>query len=137
MITIYLFFVNLVRRVRIGMKDPEFRGLFYTAVLIIALGGVFYHNVEGWSWLDSYYFTIITLTTVGYGDFSPQTDLGKLFTMLYVVLGLGIISSFILLLARQTDDSSPLFFRRSGRAQSQTDDNATDTAVSNAKDNQP
>lgn len=120
MITIYLFFVNLMRRIRIGLKDPEFRGLFYTAVIIVALGGIFYHHIEGWSWLDSYYFTIITLTTVGYGDFAPQTSLGKLFTMLYVVLGLGIISSFILLLASQTEDAPPLFHRLRGRSKSQT-----------------
>ncbi len=137
MIAIYLFFLSLLRRIRIGLKDPTFRGLFYTAVLIITLGGVFYHNIEGWSWLDSYYFTIITLTTVGYGDFSPQTDLGKIFTMIYVVLGLGIISSFILLLASQTEDNLSLIHRLRDNHQNQIDDNATDTAVSDPKDNQP
>jgi voltage-gated potassium channel Kch len=137
MITIYLFFVNLMRRIRIGMKDPEFRGLFYTAVIIVALGGVFYHKIEGWSWLDSYYFTIITLTTVGYGDFAPQTSLGKIFTMLYVVLGLGIISSFILLLARQTEDAPPLFHRLLGHNKNKAANATTDTAVSTPEDNQP
>lgn len=111
MFTLYLFLTTLVRRIRAGLKDPEFRGLFYTTLIIIGAGGLFYHNVEGWSWLDSYYFTIITLTTVGYGDFAPQTDLGKLFTMLYVVLGLGIISSFILRLARQSSGQPPLLGR--------------------------
>ena len=119
MIAIYLFFSTLIRRIRSGIKDPEFRGLFYGALLVVALGGVFYHNIEGWSWLDSYYFTIITLTTVGYGDFSPQTSLGKIFTMLYVILGLGIISSFILRLARQKDDTPPLFQKLRGHTKGQ------------------
>ncbi len=137
MLALYLFLSTLVRRVRTGLKDPEFRGLFYTAIIIVAVGGFFYHQVEGWSWLDSYYFTIITLTTVGYGDFSPQTDLGKLFTMLYVILGIGIISTFILLLAMQATDQPQLFQRLRNRSLSQSETTITDTAVANPEENQP
>lgn len=108
MIAIYLFFVHLTRRIRIGLKEPAFRGLFYSAALVVAFGGIFYHQVEGWSWIDSYYFTIITLTTIGYGDFAPQTVLGKIFTMLYVLIGLGILSSFILMLANLPREERPL-----------------------------
>lgn len=120
MFTLYLFFTTIFRRIRNGLKDREFRGLFYTTLIIIGAGGLFYHNVEGWSWLDSFYFTIITLTTVGYGDFAPQTDLGKLFTMLYVLLGLGIISSFIFMLARQSGGQPPLLGRFRGPSGSQS-----------------
>jgi voltage-gated potassium channel len=38
---------------------------------------------------------VITLTTIGYGDFTPQTDFGKIFNMFYIVMGLGLILSFI------------------------------------------
>jgi hypothetical protein len=41
--------------------------------------------------VDALYFSVVTLTTVGYGDFAPQTDLGKLFTAVYVRLGIGIL----------------------------------------------
>ncbi len=140
MITIYLFFAHLVRRIRIGLRDPEFRGLFYTTLIIVAVGGWFYHLVEGWSWLDSYYFTVITLTTVGYGDFAPQTSLGKIFTMLYVVLGLGIISSFILLLAQQKDEQPPrmrLFRARSVNQPTNPINNPTNPTKSPPEENQP
>jgi voltage-gated potassium channel len=43
---------------------------------------VFYHFVEGLDWLDSFYFTVITTRTIGFGDISPQTDAGKLGTIL-------------------------------------------------------
>ena len=40
-------------------------------------------------------FSFITLTTIGYGDYAPQTDGGKIFTVIYIILGVGIILSFI------------------------------------------
>lgn len=59
-------------------------------VLVVAIGVVFYHSVEELRWVDSVYFTTVTLTTLGYGDFVPQTDIGKLFTSLYAFLGIGL-----------------------------------------------
>lgn len=66
------------------LKDKSYRSLLLTTNFFIGFGTVIYHFVEGWSWLDSLYFSVITLTTIGYGDFSPQTDLGKIFTLLYI-----------------------------------------------------
>lgn len=77
------------------LKDKEYRDLLITTMVIITIGSFVYHYLEGWSWIDSIYFCIITLTTIGYGDFSPQTDGGKLFTIFYILIGLGIILSFI------------------------------------------
>ena len=104
---LFLLLYRLGKSIRNGLKEPEFRGLFTLAVLVIFFGAWFYHVREGWSWLDSFYFTIVTLTTVGYGDLSPQTAVGKLFTMLYIVLGLSIISSFIVLLAEHQQANRP------------------------------
>ena len=76
-------------------KDDEYRDLLLTTSGILGFGTVVYHYIEEWSWIDSLYFSVITLTTIGYGDFSPQTDVGKVFTIFYIILGLGIILSFI------------------------------------------
>ena len=67
----------------------------FTTIIILGIGTVIYHLLEGWTWLDSFYFSVITLTTVGYGDFSPQTTGGKLFTVFYILVGLGMILAFI------------------------------------------
>ncbi|MBZ0301990.1 MAG: potassium channel family protein [Anaerolineae bacterium] len=83
-----------------ALKEPETRGLVYATVLILAFGAVFYRIVEGWTWVDSLYFAVVTLTTVGYGDLTPQTDAGKLFTIFYILVGLGILGSFVRLIAK-------------------------------------
>ena len=77
------------------LKCREYRSLLLTTLFILIIGTVVYHSLEGWGWIDSLYFSTITLTTVGYGDFSPQTDGGKLFTIFYIMLGVGIILSFV------------------------------------------
>ena len=97
-----LLFIRFLRSIWHGLKDDEFRSLFYWVAGFLALGTWFYTKVEHWSILDSLYFSVITLTTVGYGDFSPQTTPGKIFTMIYVLVGLGLISGFVYLLADRT-----------------------------------
>lgn len=68
---------------------------------VITFGAIFYHIVEKLKWLDSFYFCVITLTTVGYGDIVPHTDPGKIFTIFYVLTGVGIIATFAQLLLRR------------------------------------
>jgi len=59
-------------------------------IAFVSFGVVFYHYVEKWSWFDSLWFTIVTIATIGYGDFVPHTVPGKVFTMLYVFVGIGL-----------------------------------------------
>jgi voltage-gated potassium channel len=61
----------------------------------LVFGPLFYWRVEGWNSLDSFYFCIITLTTVGYGDFATSTASGKLFAVFYIFAGIGIIVGFV------------------------------------------
>ncbi|MFT5754634.1 MAG: voltage-gated potassium channel [Flavobacterium sp.] len=84
-----------IRTLTSFIKDDEYRDLLFTTIIIIITGTLVYHFVEGWSYIDSLYFSVVTLTTIGYGDFAPQTDEGKLFTILYIVVGIGMILSFI------------------------------------------
>ena len=94
MLGMLLVLVTLVRRLRGAAADPEFRTLATMTAVMLVVGTVFYSNFEGWSVLDSLYFCVITLATVGYGDFSPKTPEGKIFTMIYLLLGIGVIVAF-------------------------------------------
>eukprot|EP00928_Gymnodinium_smaydae_P094868 TRINITY_DN8043_c0_g2_i1.p1 TRINITY_DN8043_c0_g2~~TRINITY_DN8043_c0_g2_i1.p1 ORF type:complete len:576 (-),score=134.25 TRINITY_DN8043_c0_g2_i1:3-1691(-) len=51
--------------------------------------------LEGWSWTDSFYFALITLTTVGYGDVAPQHPVSKVIVMVVVLLGLFVVAAAI------------------------------------------
>jgi voltage-gated potassium channel len=78
-----------------SLKDSEFQALFLLVITMLASGALFYRRVEGWNLLDSLYFSVITLTTVGYRDFSLSTTAGKIFTMFYIFIGIGIILGFV------------------------------------------
>jgi voltage-gated potassium channel Kch len=77
-------------------------------VIAIVSGTGFYSTVEGLRVVDALYFSVITLTTVGYGDFAPKTDAGKLFTAAYVLVGIGILLAFVTTLAAKMSHTPPL-----------------------------
>ncbi len=51
------------------------------------IGTLWYRLVEGWSWSDATYMTVITLATVGYGETNPLGDRGRLFTISLILMG--------------------------------------------------
>lgn len=67
---------------------------FIFLVLGLTVGAVFYHIVEGLAPVDAVYFAAMTMTTVGYGDFVPMTDVGKIFTAIYAFVGIGVFLGF-------------------------------------------
>ena len=102
----FIVFIRFFRAIRDGLKEPEFRALSLTVLVVLGAGTWFYHQVEGWSWVDALYFTVITLTTIGYGDLHPTTPASKIFTIFFIFIGLGVISTFIVLLAERANQSA-------------------------------
>lgn len=76
-------------------RDPSFQMLAGLTLLLLLIGMVVFHNVEGWSYLDSFYFSAITLATVGYGDFTPKTTIGKFLTIAYIFMGFGLLVALL------------------------------------------
>ena len=59
---------------------------------LIAIGSVGFHAIEGWGLLESVYVTVMTLTTVGYGDITPHTPLGRILASILILIGYSIIA---------------------------------------------
>ncbi len=91
-----------------GLRDPEFRALLLAVGGLLGSGTWVYHRFEGWSVLDSLYFSVITLTTVGYGDLSPTRPGTKIFTMVFIIVGIGILLAFINLVAKHALEAGSL-----------------------------
>lgn len=72
-----------------------YRIILAIAVTTLAVGTIVYHVVEKWSWLNSYFFSVTTLSTVGYGNLVPTTPFAKIFTTFYIFIGVGILTTFI------------------------------------------
>jgi voltage-gated potassium channel len=83
-----------------GLRDPEFRSLLILVIITLVTGALFYAKVEGWNLLDAVYFCFVTLTTIGYGDLAPTKPISKIFTILYIIVGIGILLGFINMVAR-------------------------------------
>lgn len=56
-------------------------------LLLLALGCAGYGLIEGWSWTDSLYMTVITISTVGFGEIRPLSPVGRVFTGAMIVMG--------------------------------------------------
>lgn len=79
-----LFFLDVI-------GDPRARPVLLYAGFSITISAVLYRWLEGWSWIDSFYFVIITFTTIGYGDLVPTTTLSKFVTMFLSVNGVVVL----------------------------------------------
>ncbi len=65
--------------------------VFLAVLGMLGLGTWTFHKIEGWSWVDAFYFSASTLTTVGFGDLTPSTDVSKLLTVAFMFVGIAIV----------------------------------------------
>jgi hypothetical protein len=94
-------------------SEPEGKVLILSVLGMLSLGTVVYTILEDWTPLDALYFSTVTLATVGFGDLTPTTDLAKLFTIGYIITGIGILAAFASEITKQ---------RRQGKNEAMTRD---------------
>lgn len=100
MLSFVLTILRLIKAIFRSWTIPEFRAAFALSLIILASGTAFYHSVEGWTWIDSLFFSAMAISTVGLGDLSPQTGVGKIFTVFYTFVGIGVFVALFTQFAR-------------------------------------
>ena len=83
------------------IKDKEFQVLLGLTAAILISGTIFYSTVEGFTIVDALYFSVATLTTVGSATLEPITAFGKIFTILYMITGIGVMLSLLVKVSLQ------------------------------------
>jgi voltage-gated potassium channel len=76
-------------------ERKKYMAITSAAITTVIIGTIVFHYIEGFSWVDSLYFVVVTVTTVGYGDITPTTDLGKIATIILIISGLSVVGAFI------------------------------------------
>ena len=92
---------GLARAIAAVWRDPETRALPVVAGLLVLTGTLFYWRFEDWSLIEALYFCVVTLTTVGYGDLSPTTTGTRIFTIVYILTGFGVLVALLTSVAQQ------------------------------------
>lgn len=69
---------------------PKIYVAVVTLLAWIAAGTFVFYRLEDWTRIQAFYFAVVTITTVGYGDFTPTTDASRLFTAIYILVGVSI-----------------------------------------------
>ena len=102
--TAVLHFLTALRGLRLALlavwRDPETKALPVVVGVLLVSGTVFYWAAEDWSLIQSLYFSVVTLTTVGYGDLTPTSDYSRIFTIIYIFIGIGVLVAFLSSLAK-------------------------------------
>ncbi len=106
------FFLSAYRFIKILInsikKDEEFRVLFVFILLLLVGANLFYTQIEHWSMIDALYFSVMTMSTVGYGDLVPTSDISKLFTVIYTFLSIGAFVAFTAKLLKITFENQKI-----------------------------
>jgi len=64
-------------------------------IMSILLGSLGFHIIEGYTWTDSIFMAVITISTVGYATVDPLEPMGKIFVSLYIIMNLIILAYVI------------------------------------------
>jgi hypothetical protein len=83
-------YANLFGAIGAGFRAPKVLALMSVTALIACSGALVMGQLEDWRFTDALYFSIVSMATVGYGDFSPKTGLGKMFTIGFLFVGIGV-----------------------------------------------
>lgn len=99
------YFVRFYKRVKFFFEINGLKYMVFASLFCIITGGIAIHFVEEMTVFDGIWWSFVTATTVGYGDISPATPVGRVIAAILMIVGIGLIGSL-------TSTITALFFQR-------------------------
>jgi len=99
LISFYLTIARFLESFLYAARDKDFQALAILTSVLLLSGSLFYSSHEDWGFLDAFYFCVMTMKTIGYGDLAPTTDISKIFTIIYAFISIGVFVSLAAKLA--------------------------------------
>jgi voltage-gated potassium channel len=94
-------------------KNSRYIKWFIALFSLLAFGTTGYVLIEGWNFFDSFYMTVITIATVGFGEVHPLSTAGRIFTIVLTLGGVGTAFYILTSIVQATLDIEFGAFRRS------------------------
>jgi len=80
-------------------RSSQMKITLVLVLVLIGLGSVYFAIAEGWGYGQALYFSFVTLSTIGLGDFTPATQVSYIVLYIFTLTGLGLLAVFINLVA--------------------------------------
>jgi voltage-gated potassium channel len=82
---------KLTRNTKSFLNTNGFLNVIYLSSVLIVISAMIYSYAENVPYIDAFWWALVTITTVGYGDISPATPLGRVAAIILMILGIGFI----------------------------------------------
>ncbi len=107
----YLWYVRIPRFLRIShnTKILTLRTCAYLLLTSLLIGTIGYKYIEGYTVGNALYMSVITISTVGFGEIRPMSPMGRLFTSGFVIVNLAITAIFVSTLTQHLRDGGIVF----------------------------
>lgn len=83
--------VLLNKRLHVFLHTNNFIYVLYTSLVLVLTSSFLMAYIEDQSFGDALWWSIVTCTTVGYGDISPATTLGRIIAIVLMIFGIGLL----------------------------------------------
>ena len=77
------------------MDSGEFKRIAVAVVTVVGTGSALFSTLEGWRLVDSFYFITVSLSSIGYGDFTPSSPLSRILLVTFVLTFMGLFSFLV------------------------------------------